>query len=236
MSKDNLGDRIKNFYENAYSIKLTRKCPVIIRLDGKAFHTFTKHYCSSRFDEHFSKSMQKTAEFLLSQIQGSKIGFVQSDEISILITDYDKIETGAWFEYKLQKMCSVSASMATIAFNDAFFNTLERIPKFIPMGMFDSRCFNIPKDEVMNYFIWRQQDCIRNSINTFGQMNFSHKELQGKNCNDIHELLYTKGKNWATDLTEQQKNGTFYITKPILTKIHEKVKYDDDRFNSVFNF
>lgn len=243
--KDPLGDRMKSFYEGISSTKLTRKTPVIMRLDGKAFHTLTRKFCEQKFDDTFSSAMIFTTEFLLSQIQGAKLGYVQSDEISLLLSDYDRIESGAWFDYKVQKMCSVSAAMATVAFNYMFFETKfgdlvirpdGKIPKPQEMGMFDSRCFNIPRNEVMNYFIWRQQDAMRNSLNGYAQMHFSHKELHGKNGTDVHEMLHTIGKNWTTDLNGSQKNGTFIFKNDEGENVHfmEKVSYDDINLNKLF--
>jgi tRNA(His) 5'-end guanylyltransferase len=197
MKKDSLGNRMKDNYENAYRIKLTRRTPVIIRLDGKAFHTLTKS-CEKPFDENFNKSMVGTMRALCEEIQGVKCAYTQSDEISLLLTDFDTIDTQAWFDYNLQKLVSISAGMATIAFYKLYRLT----------GIFDARAFNIPKDEVKNYFIWRQIDWERNSIQMLAQAHYSHKELHKKNKADMHEMLHEKGINWA-DLEPKWKNGTF---------------------------
>lgn len=230
MNKDNLGNRMKS-YEGVSRTHLTRRLPVIIRLDGKAFHTFTRGF-KKPFDDVLIQTMQETAKYLCENIQGCKIAYTQSDEISLLLTDYEKINTCAWFDNNIQKMVSVSASMATLAFNRLFreavsrlghilgcegidkeelsryFDTLEsRLDKAI----FDSRIFTIPKEEVNNYFIWRQQDCVRNSIQMVGQSNFSHKELHKKNCDEIQEMLYQKRAiNWS-DLPIFQKRGSCIV-------------------------
>ena len=115
--RDNLGNRMKN-YEHTSRTYLTRRLPVIIRLDGKAFHTFTKGL-KKPFDEILIDAMWETAKYLCKSIQGCKIAYVQSDEISLLLTDYDTIESCAWFDNNIQKMVSISASMATLAFNRA---------------------------------------------------------------------------------------------------------------------
>lgn len=196
-----LGQRMKENYENAYRIKLTRRTPVIIRLDGKAFHTLTRG-CQKPFDEHFQKSMIKTMSILCEKIQGVKCAYHQSDEISLLLCDFDRLDSGAWFDYNLQKLVSVSASMAS-----TYFNIYWRENKF-NYGFFDSRAFNIPMEEIKNYFIWRQKDWERNSLQMVAQSQFSQKELHKKNKSDMHEMLNEKGINWA-DLEGKWKNGTF---------------------------
>lgn len=210
---DSLGDRMKDYYENVYRMHLTRRTPVIIRIDGKAFHTFT---CGLKkpYDMVFKKAMWNTAMYLCEHIQNARIAYVQSDEISILLIDYNKFTTAAWFDNNIQKMCSVSASMATMAFNKFFVEETEdaaqypsyyiseeefrRVysPKY-DSAMFDSRVFNIPESEVCNYFIWRQQDATRNSIESLGRVYFSQKELHKVNCDQIQDKLMTKkGVNW----------------------------------------
>lgn len=227
MKKDSLGDRMKSHYENIPKTRLTRREPVIIRIDGKAFHTFTRGF-QRPFDDILIESMQETMKYLCENIQGCKMGYCQSDEISLLITDYETINTAAWFDYQVQKMCSIAASMATLAFNRVFdsrvdaidndifngdddydFNYLSALHKAQEKGaMFDARCFSIPKEEVCNYFIWRQQDATRNSIQMVGQANFSHKELQNKSCDKIQDMLMLeKNINW-NDFDTVKKRGS----------------------------
>jgi tRNA(His) guanylyltransferase len=212
MDKTGLGDRIKTNYENRSRYYLTRRTPVILRLDGKAFHTFTRH-CEKPFDENLISAMNTTAMKLCQEIQGAKCAYVQSDEISILITDFEKLDTDAWFDYGIQKMCSVSASIAgvefTLSFPEQEVEALSGPPMYIrKRAYFDSRCFNIPKEEVVNYFVWRQKDWLRNSVQMLAQAHFSHKELHQKKISDMHEMLHSKNINW-TDLPEHLKNGTF---------------------------
>lgn len=195
--KDQLGDRMKEFYENRTRHLLTRNTYTIIRVDGKAFHTYTKGLAKP-FDEKLISDMDATAIYLCENIQGAKLGFVQSDEISILVTDFDKITTQAWFDNNLQKMCSISSSIATAKFN-------ELRPGKI--ALFDSRVFQIPSSiEVENYFIWRQQDTVRNSISSVAQSLYSHKELNGKNSNELQEMIFQKGINW-NDYPSKYKRG-----------------------------
>lgn len=221
--KDSLGDRMKEFYENRSKLYLPRRVPVIIRLDGKAFHTFTKGF-KRPYDEILHNTMNATMKHLCENIQGCKLGYTQSDEITLLLTDYDTITTDAWFGYGMQKVCSVAASMATLAFNRFFrqyYNEaltelgseldrdpyLSKLSEKLDCAMFDARCFSIPKDEVTNCFIWRQQDATRNAIQMLGQCNFSHRELQGKSCNDIQDMLMTqKGINF-NDMPVEFKRG-----------------------------
>ncbi len=224
-TKASLSDRMKT-YEMVSDTRLTRRTPVIIRVDGKAFHTFTRG-CDTPFDTILMSCMAETAKALVSEIQGCKLAYVQSDEISLLLTDYETIDTQAWFDYRLEKMCSVSASIATLAFNKSVSGTVSnykarnlispnepdnRIFNFWAnkqfRAMFDSRAYNVPKDDVCNYFIWRQQDCTRNSIQMVGQANFSHKQLQGKSCNQIQEMLWQEKNINFNDFPVYQKRGT----------------------------
>jgi len=121
-----LGDRMKTYYENRSQTYLTRYTPVIIRLDGCHFHTFAKGFCKP-FDKLLAKTMQMTTKYLCENIQGVKFAYTQSDEISLLLIDYNKedlsIQTEAWFDYRVQKIVSVAASLATFAFNK-YFNEL----------------------------------------------------------------------------------------------------------------
>lgn len=227
---DSLGDRMKG-YENISRAYLTRRVPVIIRLDGKAFHTFTRGL-DKPFDKSLMKIMQLTMHYLCSNIQGCVFGYTQSDEITLVLTDYATIKTDAWFGYNVQKMASVSASMATMEFNRLFRKEFEdmvlewnpdrkditlledRLAKLQDKqftACFDARCFSIPVDEVCNCLIWRQQDATRNSIEAVGQANFSHKQLMGKSCNDIQDMLFKeKGVNWNDFPTDCRRGSACY--------------------------
>lgn len=192
---DSLGDRMKENYENRTRFLLPRRSNVLIRIDGKAFHSYTKGL-DRPVDEGLTDDMNLTTKYLCENIQGAKFGYVQSDEISIWVTDYDDIQTDAWFDYNLQKMCSISASMATSKFNQLRMARANKID--IKLAQFDARVFVIPElDEVVNYFVWRQQDATRNSISMAAQSMFSHKELQGKSSTDMMEMMFTlKDTNW----------------------------------------
>ena len=235
--RDDLGTRMKEFYEAVPKTKLVRRMPVAIRIDGKAFHTFTRGF-QKPFDEVLGNAMVRTMEYLAKNIQGCVFAYQQSDEITLLLIDYQTLETDAWFEYEVQKMCSISASMATMAFNKYFAEevrdfekkhcnieehlgyytskwddkaneTLYKLywEKYHKGAMFDSRVFNIPKEEACNLVYWRQLDATRNSIQMVGQANFSHNELQGKSCNMIQNMLHEqRGINW-NDFETRWKRG-----------------------------
>ena len=234
--KDSLGDRMKEYYENRAKTYLTRRMPVIIRLDGKAFHSFTKGL-KKPYDEIFHNTMNNTMKYLCENIQGCKLGYTQSDEITLLLTDYDTLTTDAWFGYGVQKMCSVAASMATMAFNKFLAYEYEELNRFVSEwehsredeeymytvydkmvkgAMFDARCFNIPEDEVTNCFVWRQQDATRNAIQMLGQCNFSHKELHGKSCNDIQDMLMLQNGINFNDMPTEFKRGVCCVKNRVV--------------------
>ena len=201
--KNNLGDRMKNYYENRTKFFLPRRTYTLIRIDGKAFHTYTKGL-EKPFDEKFVNDMDETAKYLCENIQGTKFAFVQSDEISILFTDFDKLQTSAWFDGNIQKITSISASLATAKFNELRPNKI---------ALFDSRVFIIPNNiEVENYFIWRQQDTVRNSISSVAQSLYSHKELHNKNVSEMQEMCFKKGINW-NNYPPKYKRGRLIIKK-----------------------
>ena len=234
---DELGTRMKTFYEAVPDTKLVKRMPVAIRIDGKAFHTFTRGF-KRPFDEVLIKTMQQTTQYLCQNIQGCVLGYTQSDEITLILVDYQTLTTEAWFDYRVEKLCSIAASMATMAFNKIFkenvetfeinnikvikymedekknktINLIDTYYKAIEKGaMFDARCFNIPKEEVTNLIYWRQLDASRNSVQMVGQAYFSQKELQNKSSNDIQDMLMTqKGINW-NDFPTVYKRGTAVI-------------------------
>ena len=186
---DSIGDRMKAYYENRTRYYLPRRTFSIIRLDGRCFHNFTKNF-GKPFDFNFMGLMDKTATHLCENIQGAKIAFVQSDEISIILTDFDELSTEAWFDGNIQKITSVSASIAT-----AYFNSLTDPSQ--GLATFDSRVFTISDiEEVCNYLIWRQQDATRNSIQMVAQSFYSHRELMNKNTSVLQEMIFQKGINW----------------------------------------
>ena len=235
--RDELGDRMKRNYENRTRNLLPRRTYTIIRIDGKAFHTYTKG-CVQPFDGGLCDDMDETAIYLCKNIQGAKFGYVQSDEISILVTDFDKLDTDAWFDGNIQKIVSVSASMATAKFNQLrlvrkFVNYDEDLDNIVvvtvmgevKLAEFDARTFTIPADyEVENYFIWRQNDCVRNSISSVAQSHFSSKELNGKNMSEQQDMIHAKGDNWNS-YDAKVKRGRF-ITKQVVELDTEFIDVD----------
>jgi tRNA(His) 5'-end guanylyltransferase len=213
-------------YESRNTNYLTRRVPVIIRLDGAHFHTFTKG-CDKPFDEDIIKTMQGATRYLVENIQGAKAGY----EISILLTDYDRLETEAWFNYRQNKMESISAAMASVRFTLDYQNETMDSSK---EAHFDSRAFNIPKEEVINYFRWRYQDWLRNSIQMLAQSLYSQKELHGKKNDALHEMCWQKGFNWAKQPGEC-KNGTLFTkTSEGIVKHTEFNLMDDDFCQKIF--
>ena len=238
--RDALGDRMKK-YEYITHTYLVPRMPVIIRLDGKAFHTFTRGF-KRPFDEVLISTMQDTTKYLCENIQGCVLGYTQSDEITLVLVDYKKLNSCAWFDNNIQKMCSIAASMATFAFNRFFvanlnafyeFNTdidlteigyhitfseeddgkyYEAYKKAAEKGaMFDARVFNIPKEEVCNCVLWRQNDATRNSVEMVAQAHFSHGVLQNKSQSQMQDMLMLeKGINW-NDFPVHQKRGSCCI-------------------------
>ena len=220
MSKDALSVRQKEFYEKRTRTLLPRRTYTIIRLDGRAFHTYVRGL-NKPFDEDLIEAMDSTAIYLCKNIQGAKLAYVQSDEITIVMTDFDTLQTDAWFDGEVQKIVSVSASMATREFNRV--RIIQQLAngidiKYILNGKlaeFDSRVFTIPfKEEVLNNIIWRQRDCVRNSISSVAQSLFSHTQLTGKNQSDMQEMCFEKGVNW-NDFPEKQKRGRVIVKRQI---------------------
>lgn len=213
--KDSLGDRIKGQYEDRTRYLLPRRTYTMIRVDGKAFHSFTKEF-KRPFDKGLMTLMDSTAKAMCEEIQGAVLAYVQSDEISILLTDFAKPTTSAWFDGNVQKMASIAASTATAHFNrllsDMVHGTYSPIR---PMAMFDARVFTIPDiTEVENYFIWRQNDASRNSVQMAARAVFSHKECTDKTCPQLQDMLMEKNINW-NNYTSGEKRGRLIIKQQI---------------------
>ena len=220
IKKDSLGDRMKR-YESVSKNTLVSRMPVVLRLDGCHFNSFTKGFVKP-FDDVLIKSMQDTMKYLCENIQGCVFGYTQSDEITLVLVDYQNIKTSPWLGNEVQKMCSVAASMAGMFFARCFaYNALiaevddEQYKKYenaIARGAyFDCRAFNVPKEDLMNCILWRQQDATRNSIQSLAQANFSHKELYCLNTSQLQNKLFLeKGINW-NDLSVDKKRGSACI-------------------------
>lgn len=183
-----IGDRMKFNYEFPFMFRLPHRLPMIIRIDGRAFHTLAKRMRWKKpFDLLFIDKMQRLALELCQEIMNVKLVYLQSDEMSFLLIDYEEIQTQAWFRNEVQKLCSVIAGLASAKM------TLMLDEE----AVFDTRIFVIPPFEVCNYFIWRQRDWKRNSINMVARANFSQKEIHGLNTDDIQDKLWKeKNINW----------------------------------------
>jgi len=214
-----IGNRMKQ-YENVSCWTMPHRIPVIIRIDGRAFHTITRQRFGKAWSQEFVEQMVETAKTVISDIQGCNICYSQSDEISFLLTDYKTISTDGWFDYDARKMISISASLASSVFSRLYGKNV----------CFDSRCFSLPQDEVCNYFIWRQIDATRNAIQMAGREYFSHKQLQNVSCNQIQEMLWQEKNINFNDFSIHRKrgwcvvNGETNFEIPIFSKAREFIE------------
>lgn len=198
-----LGDRIKR-YEQASRYLLAPRQPLFIRVDGRAFHTYTRGM-DRPFDSGLMGAMLHATQETARDMMGFKLAYTQSDEATFMLTDYDKIDSQGWFGYELAKVVSLSASLFTIHFNDYMMGKALTDHR---LATFDSRAFTVPADDAPNVFIWRQRDWERNSVTMLAQSHFSHKALHGKKIPDMHDMLHEVGVNWA-QLSDVEKNGVF---------------------------
>jgi tRNA(His) 5'-end guanylyltransferase len=210
--KDNLGNRMKEFESQTTSQKLIKGIPIICRLDGRSFSSFTKGL-SRPYDERLSNLMMETTKYLVKETNAN-CGYQQSDEISLVWYNND-YKSQPLFDGKLFKLTSILSSLAT-----AFFN--KNLPFFLPekshlLPVFDARVYNVPTlDEAVNSFLWREQDATKNSITMAASHYYSHKELHGKNGSEKQEMLFQKGVNW-NDYPTFFKRGTYVQRKRVLT-------------------
>ncbi len=221
---DSLGDRMKG-YENANRNYLIRRTPAILRVDGRAFHTYIKG-TKTPFDHNLMAVMDDVAMHLCENISTAVMAYVQSDEISVLLNDYKGEGTQQWFGGNVQKMTSISASLASVKMtveSPRIFGVSDEVMyssdpmdiyRVLRPASFDSRVFALPKDEVCNYFIWRQQDWARNSLQMLARTLYSHQQLMNMGHKELHEMCFQKGKNWA-DLTDEERRGRVVIRRPV---------------------
>ena len=189
-------------YEDTSRFYLTPRTPVIVRIDGQAFHTLTKKLYGKGYSEEFSKVMQQVIIHLMTgSVQGAKLAYCQSDEISILLTDYEQLNTNSWFDYNVNKLNSILAARAASKFTELTGK----------LTAFDARAFNVPKEDVVNYFISRQMDATRNAIQLAACENFSHNYLQNKNCNQLQEILFQERGINFNDYPTHRKRGFCYV-------------------------
>lgn len=189
-------------YEAASHPQLLPRTPLFIRVDGRAFHTYTRNLVRP-YDPHFMDAMVHATQVTSADMQGFKLAYTQSDEATFMLTDYDTLTSSGWFDYDLSKVVSITAAMFTAHFNDAMRG------RTADLGVFDARAFSVPRPDAPNVFVWRQQDWERNSLSMLVRAHFTHRDCLNRNRVELHEMLHSKGVNWATDLTPREKNGTF---------------------------
>lgn len=201
-----LGDRMKS-YEEVYRYKLPIRTPVIIRLDGVAFHTKTRN-CVKPYDSQLKQEFVDAVTDLMEEIP-ARFAYHQSDEVSLLLIDYNKFDSQQWYGGIIQKMASISASILSARFN---YDAVDGGPfKDGGTSYFDSRVFSLPKEEVINYFIWRQRDCRRNAISGAAQAKFSQSKLNGVNQAEMITMLMSEGIYFESDYPPEFRNGTFFL-------------------------
>ncbi len=202
MAYDDLGDRMKRAYENAYKYVLPSRMPVILRVDGKAFHKFTEGM-SRPFTAQLITAMDEVATTLCQEIDGAQLAYVQSDEVSVLIHNYKKYDSMSWFSNEVQKMASVGAGIAASVITLAFKRR----------AAFDGRVFAVPESDVANYFLWRQQDATRNSLSMVARSLYTHDECVDKDSAALQEMCSQKGVVW-NDLPTYLKLGRCAVRLP----------------------
>jgi tRNA(His) 5'-end guanylyltransferase len=218
-----LDDRMKK-YEDCYRYSIPDNLPVIIRVDGRAFHTYTRGL-DEPFDNDLVTLMNEVGLALCMEISGARMAYLQSDEVSVLA--YSGVFSQPWFDNNVQKLASISASVATKAaaqyLDRAWQAEDERCAKFKSLPVFDARAFVIPAKEVVNYFVWRQRDWERNSVQMMARSLYSHKQLHEKNNAEMQELIHAKGQNW-NDLPVHLRRGR------CATGIVRTVEMDNEHF------
>jgi tRNA(His) guanylyltransferase len=221
-------DKRMKGYEKAHTdIRLIPRCPVILRLDGKSFHTYTKPFKDKSnpdpFSDYLHYAFVESSKYLASKVSGCRAIYTQSDEVSMYITDEGKsIDSQGWFNFELQKMVSISSSLFTAKFNQVIQEIRPDITEF---AIFDARAFSLPNDiELNNNLVWRQKDASRNSVSMLAQHLFSHKSLQKLSCNQMQEKLFSeKGINW-NNIETWKKRGSLVVKRDFV----KDVEYERD--------
>jgi tRNA(His) guanylyltransferase len=231
MSKSDLSYRMKG-YEEAARTSFPKRLPLIVRVDGKSFGKLTARLKKpgEPFHPGFTSIMNKVAIALCEEIQGAQVAYVQSDEVSVLIHGYKKFDSGVWFDNQCQKIVSVAASIAAATFTVESWQ-LSNINEF-QKAYFDARAFVIPEHDVTNYFVWRQSDAIRNSINMLGRSHFSHSHCEGKSCSNMLAMLESKNISWDA-LPDGIKRGRCIVKRKKLYTLPDKTLYRDATTNQI---
>lgn len=213
-----LGDKHKKF-EGMYYHYFLPNIPIVVRLDGRAFHTFTKGL-NRPFDERLSNMMIDTTIELVKQTHAS-IGYTQSDEITLVFSGSDQPLFGG----RQSKIETTLAAIASAKFNQLLMTTIPEKVSLLPT--FDARAFQYPTKELaVESLIWRETDATRNSLTMLAHAHYSHKELQGKGFKAKHDMLHAVGVNW-NDMPVHFKRGT-YIKRQVKTSW-----MDDDTWNKI---
>ena len=209
-----LSDRMKMYESNAGVFNVFPSgLPICVRIDGKAFHSFTRKM-PKPFDPVLMFIFDETTRILIKET-GASVGYTQSDEISLVFKKNDGERSQIFFNGRVQKMCSVLASMATAHFNRIFVAMHKGSVVHAP-AFFDCRAFPVPSlEEVANYLVWRELDATRNSVSGFAQAKFSAKQLFKKNVSEMKQMLCDVGCNWH-NLPDRSKYGAYFI--PITSK------------------
>lgn len=244
MKFDNIEDRML-YLRSLTDYKLIPNSYVMVMLDGRSFSSTIKKYFKKPFDDTFIDIMNETARYLCERIQGCKFAYVQSDEISLVITDFDTPETDAFFGYRLEKILPLCASMATSKFNQLMtieainrtcneqFSKLELIDIINNMKLheFDCKAWNVPSyNDVYTWFLYRQLDCIRNSKQQTARTYLSHKECTSKKVDELIDILTdTKNIDWNT-FDDGKKYGRFIYKETVHMKSEEYGEFDRDKF------
>lgn len=242
-TSDELGDRLKAEYEHATRAYLPRRTHTVIRLDGNAFRTYTRGLLKP-FDEALHEDLVSATAFLLARVSGAQLAYVQSDEVSLLVTDFANPGTQPWFGGSVQKMASVSASILTAKFNELRYALGSREGE--RLAFFDSRVFTIDDpDDVTAYFQWRRLDATRNSVSGLARVHLSHREVQGKSTAELREVLLARGVLWSgtdprfrygtliyrnervEDVTFTDSRGDERVARDVKRHVWEAVPADD---------
>lgn len=209
---DALGDRMKGYERGETSRKAMLLIPIMARVDGRAFHSFTRGM-DRPYDQRFVDCMVQTAEALLVETNAC-MAYTQSDEITLAWHSTDP-KSQVWFDGRLFKMTSQLAAQATLAFYQFTELLLPGYARRNPT--FDARVWQVPnRTEGANVFLWREWDATKNSITMAAQAVFGHRELEGKNGSEKQEMLFLKGINW-NDYPATFKRGT-YLQRHAVTR------------------
>lgn len=250
---DTLGNRMKK-YEAASRLLLPPRTHIIIRCDGKAFHTYAKNVVKP-YDQNLADAMDAGAMALCKEMMGCQFAYGQSDEYSFLVTDFSPPDaegnvdygTEAWFAGNIQKMVSVASSIFTAQFNLKRLEQLWANDKEGPndkqveqacSANFDARIFVIPsRHEVEEYFVWRQLDAVRNSLAMLASCHFSHKVLQGASFQKRRDMLMDKGINWDAESSDFRQGRIVYKAQRErdISYVHKKTgKQHNERINETY--